>query len=73
LSFIGKDATNIQSFPPKKSIKNERLKDKLTKNKKGVHFDNNVHNNERKRIESPTGKNKLKMDRPNIYDYDAKS
>ena len=72
LSYIGKNNTNIQSFPPKKSIKNGQ--DKPSKNnKKGVHFDNNVKEKEIKRIKSHKNKNKLITNAPKIYDFDAKS
>ena len=74
LSYIGKNNTNIQSFPPKKSIKNGQGNDKPSKNnKKGVHFDNNVKEKEIKRIKSHKNKNKLITNAPKIYDFDAKS
>jgi hypothetical protein len=72
LSYIGKNNTNIQSFPPKRSIKNGRISDKPTKNKRSVQFDKNVKQNEKK-IKSPKHKDKLKTEQPKIYDYDSKS
>ena len=49
LAFVGKEAINIQSFPPKKE-KNENLKDKITNNKKGaVHFNETLRPNKGKK------------------------
>ena len=75
LAFVGKEAINIQSFPPKKE-KNQNLKDKTTNNKKGaVHFNETLRPNKgKKKIKYlKTEKNKSRKEKPIMLDYDAKS
>ena len=78
LSFIQKAGFKGLDNPPKRSIKNQGLRDKLIKNKKMVRF--NEEKKEKKRPRSPhddnhsvSGNRKIKIDKPQLIDYDAKS
>ena len=83
LSFVEKAGFNIESNPPKKSIKNKSLRDDLIKQKNEkkllVHF--NASAKEKKRSNSPppadnltkTEKRKILIDKPNMENYDIKN
>ena len=83
LSFVEKAGFNIESNPPKKSIKNKSLRDDLIKKKNEkkllVHF--NASAKEKKRGNSPppadnltkTEKRKILIDKPNMENYDIKN
>ena len=83
LSFVEKAGFNIESNPPKKSIKNKSLRDDLIKKKNEkkllVHF--NASEKEKKRSNSPppadnltkTEKRKILIDKPNMENYDIKN
>ena len=83
LSFVEKAGFNIESNPPKKSIKNKSLRDDLIKKKNEkkllVHF--NASAKEKKRSNSPppadnltkTEKRKILIDKPNMENYDIKN
>ena len=80
LSFIGENGIGIEA-PPKKNIKNQTLKSKLDKNKKEVHFNvvpketENINKIKMKDLDirSTTDKRKIRIEKPVIPDYDAKS
>ena len=81
LSFIGENGIGIEASPPKKNIKNQTLKSKLDKNKKEVHFNvvsketENINKIKMKDLDirSTTDKRKIRIEKPVITDYDAKS
>ena len=80
LSFVEKAGINNKSSPPKKSIKNERLKDKLKKNKKGVRFHDSAKGNDKKTgisrhldTLSEYDKRKIRIEKPVLTNYDSKS
>ena len=78
LSFIEK-AGLIKNAPPKKSIKNETLKDKLKNNKKGVNFNGSVKENPKNKTKliafdnHSEGKRKIKIEKPQSGLYDSKN
>ena len=78
LSFIEK-AGLIKNAPPKKSIKNETLRDKLKNNKKGVNFNGSVKENTKNKTKliafdnHSEGKRKIKIEKPQSGLYDSKN
>ena len=85
LNYLGKSEINdieIKNIPPKKSIKNQSLKDKLTKNKKEVHFNVSIKSKEKKRnkykdfvnySEIDNNKRKMKINKPQMTNYEIKN
>jgi hypothetical protein len=76
MSFIGK--LGAKNAPPKKSIKNEKLKDRLLKNKNSVHFNQSIKENQRTNSpklnnKSDINKRKIRIDKPPNSIYDIKS
>ena len=81
VSFMEKAGTQIKDSPPKRNIHNEKLQDRIKNNKKAVRFNeplNNNNNNKRPhspRLDSKStiDKRKIRIDKPPLIDYDAKS
>ena len=82
MSFMEKAGIKVNDAPPKRSLRNEKLKDKLIKKKKGVRFNEipKENNNNIKRPHSPgpdtrsnIDRRKIRIEKPQLIDYDAKS
>ena len=79
-SFIEKAKAGMNYAPPKRSLKNEKLRDKLIKNKKSVRFNEikkEKKNNENSSLKIDTHSMKagpkIRIEKPPSKDYDAKS
>ena len=79
-TFISKGQNNIKNIPPKKSLKNERLKDRLMKNKKSVRFNPSEKEKEYKNekynhldTHSHSNRRQIKIEKPKMDKIDNKS
>jgi len=79
--IVGRNQIKVYVYntPPKKSIKNETLKDKLKNNKKSVYFNGSVKENPKNKSKlialdnHSEGKRKIKIEKPQSGLYDSKN